>query len=196
MAKAELISRCLSDAIGQYIMYFQKLLEATHETGYKKTNKDYYCFVPSRSSEDVLSCLIEVKKYLNNKIQRALKFLDCGCGIGNIMLLVNTLGGFSSIHGIEYELKTWDIARALLPDNCMVVCDDILHFERYGHYDVIFYFTPIKDLGKRATFREKLAEDVKIGTVIVSYGGSDWFGAHPNFKMIPATFSWAYEKIT
>lgn len=193
--KTELISHCLNETIREYVAYFQRLLKATPEAGYKKSNKGYYSFVPSENSADVLSCLIEVVKYLNNGLQKELKFLDCGCGIGNIMLLANTVAGFAGVHGIEYETKTCEVARALLPSDCEVMHDDILHFNHYADYNVIFFFTPIKDLDKRNAFKEKLAEDIKIGSVIISYGRSRSFMDHSKFRTIPATFGWAYEKI-
>jgi SAM-dependent methyltransferase len=191
------ITECVNNIIEQYNLYFQRKLGSVPDV-YKKSNEDHYCFIPSRNIAEIIDILYKVKRQLHTP---PIKFLDCGCGIGNIMLIAEAVG--YEAYGIEYEKVTCKIAKDLTwklravrgnRKNGSIIHGDITTFEYYADYDVIYYYTPIKDFTKRKQFREKLANDVKVGGVVISYGGSNYFRNDVRFKIFPKTY-WAYRKI-
>ncbi len=195
--------RCFEEVLRQYNSYFQRKLGSIPGV-YKKSNKDYYCFIPAYSAIEIMDTLRMVRKHICKKRQISqlqLKFLDCGCGIGNIMLLAKSAG--YEVYGIEYEKAVCEVARDLTWDrssprrgrkNDAIIHGDITTFEHYADYDVIYYYTPIKNYDKRKCWTAKLANDAKIGSVILSYGGSNHFSNDARFKILPKMYT-VYEKV-
>lgn len=188
------VDKCLEQVIKTYTNYFQKMLGSVPGV-WKKSNDDHYCFIPAVGVSEIINCLFMVRDYIHTKYQheRPLRFLDCGCGIGNIMMAATAVGGYE-VHGIEYEEATYKVAQDLLSDDSNIIMGDITTFDNYYYYDVIYYFAPIKCPDKRRRFNEKLANDIRIGSVIISYGGSNYLPHDERFRTLPKTHE-AYEKV-
>lgn len=200
-----LLGRCFKEVIEQYNLYFQRKVGSVPGI-YKKSNEDHYCFIPSIQVTKIIGALDEVKEHIRRKslpyCVQPLKFLDCGCGIGNIMLIARAVG--YEVYGIEYEKATCKIARDLTWEdttprrqkkNDAIIHGDITEFEHYADYDVIYYYTPIKNSDKREYFLKKLSNDAKIGGIILSYGSSNYFECSKRFKTLSKAFD-AYEKVS
>ncbi len=181
--QAELHANALSKAICAYTTYFQKILGcyAGGNSKQKKWTKDHHKFVPSDNVRAVISCLRFTREYVqakirkkeNNNFHRSLKFLDCGCGIGNIILLASAVGGYNST-GLEYEAEVCEVARILVSEYSgysKIIQQDIVTFEHYADYDVIYYFQPIIRHEKMERFVRRVRDDAKVGAVIITYGG-------------------------
>lgn len=197
------IANILSETIYHYNYYFQTKLGcvAPH---WKKSNTKHYCFIPSAANSAV-DYIMFARSYLSTKANSATryKFLDCGCGIGNIIIMAAKVGFDAT--GLEYEADTFALAKDMLLDGCIgvwghpyfspkVIRGDILHFQHYKDYDVIYYFAPIKDqeLGKR--FVKKLITDAKVGALILAYGGEDILSTDSRLNNIEGRLG-IYEKI-
>lgn len=166
----------LSDAIQCYTHYFQDKLGcvAPH---WKKSNPKYYSFIPS-SPVSAIDCITKAKDCLESKPSGTYKFLDCGCGIGNILMIAEIVGFEAA--GIEYEADTVALAndmmksvRSIIGREPKIIKGDILHFRHYEDYDVIYYYAPIKDPEMHKQFVKKLMRDSKVGALIIEYGGSN-----------------------
>lgn len=194
--------RLVDTIIEAYNLYFQRKLGSVPGV-WKKTNEDHYCFLPSHHITEIEKDLRKVQKLLSPPM----KFLDCGCGIGNIMLLAQAMGFI--VYGIEYEEETALIAKELIGNteyieltnglvNTIeyeaVIQGDITTFKHYSDYDVIYYFTPIKNLKKMRTFTKKLAKDMKVGSIVISYGGSTNFPNDKRFETLSNMYG-VYRKI-
>ena len=179
MEKQEIISGILSDTIHHYNYYFQVKLGciAPH---WKKSDPRHYCFIPSKASSAV-DYIMFAKSYLSTRTSKCYKFLDCGCGIGNITIMA-AKAGFDAT-GLEYEADTFALAKEVLGSNFdtwgyeyyppKVIKGNILHFRHYKDYDVIYYYSPIKDRKLEKRFVKKLIKDTKVGALIIAYGGDD-----------------------
>ena len=169
MADEHAIIRALSSSIQTYNSYFQRILGTDNEGGWKKSNKDHYCFIPTRNVENIVRALRYLKTH--SDISRYPKFLDCGCGIGNIMMLAEKLG--FKPYGIEYEKENVALARTLLRgiiNNRQIIHDDILKYKHYNRYDVIYYFEPLQNHEKRREFADKIAKGAKRGAFVIPNG--------------------------
>ena len=185
--------------IEQYNLYFQRKLGSVPGV-WKKTNDEHYCFLPAHHITEIEKDLRKVQEILSLPT----KFLDCGCGIGNIMLLAKAMGFIT--YGIEYEEETVRIAKELIGNteyidetgNIIeyeaVIQGDITTFKHYSDYDVVYYFTPIKNFKKMRAFTKKLAKDMKVGSIVVSYGGSTNFPNDKRFKTL-SNMHGVYRKI-
>lgn len=189
-------ARAMGAAIDMYVRYFQKILGCYAGDGNqvkKKWTEGHHPFIPSYDTAAVISCLRLVRDYLADKqsgrLCRATRLLDCGCGVGNILLLARGLGGFNTT-GLEYEPEACAIAKLLVPSS-EILCQDILTFEHYADYDVIYYYHPICDNKKMRLFIEKMYNDMRVGAVVTTYGGgaSDLeYDKSKRFKAIFARF--------
>lgn len=170
--------------INLYTDYFQRLLGCYAGDGNlrgKRWTKGHHRFIPSSSVGDVISCLRLVREYLTDKQlkqdnhRRLISLIDCGCGVGNILLLAVALGGYR-VTGLEYEPEVVEIAQLLVRtyssgDKHIVLQQDVLTYDSYKLYDVIYYYQPISNDKKMCIFAKKARNDMKVGAVIVTYGG-------------------------
>ena len=179
MADEHEIIRVLSSSIRTYNSYFQHILGTDDEGGYKKSNKDHYSFIPTHNIEKIVRTLHYVRTLDTGRNRSRNKFLDCGCGIGNIMMIANSLG--FKAYGIEYEKENVELARKLLrntinPDE-QVIYGDIMEYKHYKQYDVIYYYEPLKNHRKQRKFADKIAKDAKRGAFVIpngAWGPDSW----------------------
>ena len=100
-----------------------------------------------------------------------LRFLDAGCGIGNIVTLAHAVGFVA--HGIELNSEYLKHARKLtvnLYSKPYFECADIITFDRYHKYDLIYYYVPIQDPVLQAAFEIHLVRGMKVGTFMLPTG--------------------------
>lgn len=213
MNKRQLLDgmRCLSAIVGTYNSYLQAELGFGSsfvfgekvKKGPGKTHKEHYPFIPTYDAGSWLRCLFQVRDYIlakrkkNGKSYRNLSFFDCGCGVGNIMLLVRYMEGFGEVHGIEYDAATHEVARKLMfSHNSNVIQGDLVEFDDYGYYDVLYYYTPIVCQEKSGIFYKKLMNGMKVGAVVIPNGHAFIFEQDPKrFKQLPNMTRRAFEKI-
>lgn len=213
MNKKQLLDgiRCLSAIVGSYNQYIQTqlgfgsdvVLGETGKKGPGKKHEGHYPFIPSHDVGSLLRCFFQVRDYIlakrkeSGKRFRNLNFLDCGCGVGNIMLLVRYMEGFAEVSGVEYDLATWETARKLIPGySSNIVLGDLVEFDNYGHYDVLYYYTPISCPDKSSMFYKKLMSGMKIGAVVIPNGSSYLFEQDAKrFRQLPKTTRRAFEKV-
>lgn len=91
-------------------------------------------------------------------------FLDAGCGIGTKCWMAQHEFAFTA-HGIdccaEYVEQALDLG--VLADVC-----DIMDFENYGAYDVVFFYKPFRDDDRETAWELMLHEAMKPGAVLVA----------------------------
>jgi protein-L-isoaspartate O-methyltransferase len=189
LSKDELIEilHATSNALDSYNRYLRRELgfgnSGMASLGPGKRHKDHHEFIPTNGAINILMWLLDARNHIRKKRGRGwrgnLKFLDCGCGVGNIMALAKRVDGIESIAGIEYDRATCLLARKLLlrpgyrREN--VIHGDLVNFGNYGEYDIIYYYEPINGHRKAAVFYELLKNDMKVGAVIIPNGHSNVF---------------------
>lgn len=131
----------------------------------------HYHFIP-RSSESALRMLTHTFRYLGPKMRSKPKFLDCGCGVGNIVLLAHFVG--FDAYGIEYDALTLNRGRRLISQfglqRTRLMHGDILEFSEYHEYDLLYGYCPMVDSKLEKQFEQKLRRDMKIGALISGLG--------------------------
>jgi len=133
---------------------------------------EFYHFIPL-DMDYAIKKLAAIKLYIQKTSNMDVKFLDCGCGPGNILFLVNQLA-FNykqRADGIELDKEASEMGRALLNYNKSysgkIWNDDILTFRYYKRYNVIYYYCPIQNSMLEALFEEILEDKVNKGTILV-----------------------------
>jgi len=169
---------CLENTIASYNEHLQRLLGYDTDgcaINWKRSNPAHHSFIPTGRIGSLISDMIKVKEYMHsrNGNRNRLKFLDCGCGVGNILLPARNLGYTAA--GIEYEADTFVLAKSLLRGHTdvRVIRGNVLYFRHYADYDVIHYYQPLQSDSMRVRFARKLERDVKPGTIIIA-NGTDW----------------------
>ncbi len=180
LQQQELHAQTLVQVVGAYTRYLQKVLgccPSMSSSQMSKWTKDHHRFIPSSNVRQIITCLRFVRDHLaraykkkhKSLMHRTFRFLDCGCGAGNILLLAHEIDGYSTT-GLEYETEACEVARTLVPD-ARIIQQDILTFEDYAHYDVIYYYNPMTSDKKMGQFARKVQNDAKVGAVVITYGG-------------------------
>jgi hypothetical protein len=103
-------------------------------------------------------------------------FLDVGCGIADKVMLAWTFGTFVTASGLEYDRKTVGLAKSAAwnfdghsPKKAVlqILEGDALEFDKYGKYDVIYMYMPMRDPGRVGCLLKQICEQASIGTRIV-----------------------------
>ena len=104
---------------------------------------------------------------------RPLRFLDVGSGGGVKLLAATTC--FHRCDGLEYDADAVRSGSRLLevlaPETCRLFHGDALAFDRYGDYDVIYFFRPISETDRMAELEARILAQVAPGTVLAVTGG-------------------------
>jgi SAM-dependent methyltransferase len=134
----------------------------------------HYHFIP-RPSHIIMDLLTHSMQYISARSNMtAPKFLDCGCGVGNVVILAH-FAGFEA-YGIEYDKITLARGRRLLkqfgiPTNRLMQ-GDILDYPKYHEYDLLYGYCPMCNGKLERKFEEKLRLDMKIGALVAGLGGT------------------------
>lgn len=115
-------------------------------------------------------------------------FLDVGSGIGEKPFLAYACGRFERCDGLEYDPRTLAVADFLLsqiqtdyPYPISNELGDALEFERYGDYDVIYMYRPLREKPMMRQLFLKIAAEMKVGATCM-----DVFDRNLAFRRIGA----------
>jgi SAM-dependent methyltransferase len=123
------------------------------------------------------------------------KFLDAGCGIGNVLLVAAHFGLGNQFVGLEYYDKVADAAEMFLglknkkrrPGSIFGIRrHDITKYRHYGQYDFIYYFHPLSNYDKEVAFERRVEDQMKVGAILIAMmKGDNRIGKDDRFKRIP-----------
>lgn len=166
-------------------------------------------FIPMHMSR-IFSVFYYLREFLNRRAGRnnypheplfnqfdtkKVRFLDAGCGIGNILLLANHFGLGNKFVGLEYFDKTADAAEMFLGlkapkswsrSEYEIRRRDITKYKHYGQYDFIYYFHPLSDNKKEGEFERRVEDQMKVGAILIAMlKGDGRIRKDDRFKPIP-----------
>lgn len=152
----------LFGVINRFIGYFTR--QAVPHTGNDTTVE--YPFV-AMDTRQAYEQLVAARDFLQAKglFRPGLKFIDIGCGIGNILLLAEMLG--FSVFGVEKDEASLRIARNLV-DAAAVVKTDIWEFTDLADFDVLYYFRPFCEKTRQVRFEQYIEEQCKPGSILIA----------------------------
>lgn len=191
------------EAIGKYQRFLSLLRYGHKGMGpiNTKRDRDHYGFIP-KGPYSVINALMRAEDLLEKHNHRPpdieYKFLDAGCGAGNIMLLASCLG--FDVWGIERDGDTVKLARKLLYyTNCLkrgrgIIKADLVKYKEYGKYDVIYYYQPMFS-NKMGDFVNALCKQMKEGAIVIPFGSDRRFRKDERFKMDHRRGTHMYRKI-
>jgi len=99
-----------------------------------------------------------------------LRFLDVGCGGGMMVLLAS--GFYPRAEGFDLDPAYVASANAnfslMRASRCHAFEANALTFDRYGDYDVIYFFQPMSDLDGLRALEDRVVANARPGTVVVA----------------------------
>lgn len=99
-----------------------------------------------------------------------MRFLDMGCGGGS--KVVAALGAFEDARGADFNPAYVTAAHTFLTqlglDTGLIEQADALTYDRYGEFDVIYFYRPLKSPDLAARMEARVVEQARPGAVIVA----------------------------
>ncbi len=109
-------------------------------------------------------------------------FIDVGCGIGNVLLFAEQAG--FDVYGIEKDEYPFYVASRMLGSK-RITSEDILEYDRYADFDVVYYFCPLTDGTLQKQFELKVEDAMRPGTILVAnYKRSDAIRHDSRFRKL------------
>ena len=191
----------LSEVVRHYVSHIS--CSNNLGTSYKSTKRiekrriEHYGFIPSNTLE-VLGMLLKLYHHME-ATRDEYKFLDIGCGIGNIVLSAYA-AGFDA-YGLEYNNKIYNIAKSVVSKNLSeknrILKGDMMDFSRYGEYDVLYFYVPIANERAMYKFTDKLMKKMKYGTYVIPQGFRTPFHQSKEFELVKLQphADWGYCKV-
>lgn len=163
--------------------------------GYELEDKTpCFGFIPSGNLIDTLNQLRIIGKRLRKKTGHSPKFIDIGCGIGNIVLLANA--AHYEATGLEYDLETCKTAKHLCKrTNIKIIKGDMRTFKNYCKYDVLYFYQPMRDYHAMLTFTTELAKQMKPGAYLICNDLSESFENSKDFYQVGKKDLWRKKPI-
>jgi len=113
------------------------------------------------------------------------RFLDIGCGIGNVLLIAEQFG--FNVYGIEKDHYPCSVARRLIGEE-KIEQYDIWTYGGLAEFEVLYYFRPFSGREQQLRF-EKLVEDsMKKGAILIAnHKNSDAISKDLRFEKLSDT---------
>jgi SAM-dependent methyltransferase len=92
-------------------------------------------------------------------------FLECGSGFGFVAALARELG--FCVTGIEVTPGYVAISRGLFP-SVQIEEADLLTFDRFGDFDVAYYFRPFADVAVQGHFERRVEQELRPGGIVLA----------------------------
>lgn len=142
----------------------------------KRRKLGHYNFI-ARPALGLISNLVLLRELMRVEFNKARNydkpsFLDCGCGVGNVVAYAH-FAGFSS-YGVEYDQATLDRGKFILDlfslKQDRLMQGDLLEYDDFGKYDVLYGYCPLSSTEKERIFEARLMYQAKVGAYIVGLG--------------------------
>lgn len=152
----------LFGVINRFIGYFTR--QAVPNTTNDTANEYPFVAMDTRQAYEQIRL---ARKHLlkSSERSRPLKFIDIGCGIGNILLLAELME--FEIFGIEKDTSSLEIARNLIGD-AVVSQEDIWNYTNLNAFDVVYYFRPFCEKTHQLSFEQHIEDHLKPGAILIA----------------------------
>ena len=178
MIEDKIVIWALGDIIHRQIDMFGG--EDIHKKSKIEYNVGSYPFIPKQVESVIRQFLVlksnlcDIPQWSGHKTKKP-KFLDAGCGIGNILVFaksIELLEDRKSIYcGLEYFDHTIKAAKRYLKtypyDNIKIRKADILTYKSYDQYDIIYYYCPFCNKKKEKLFEKRVEDQMKTGAILI-----------------------------
>ena len=154
------------------VEYYQKAKEfEMREMLVSKVDGDEWLYIQSNIDQNIFL----LKKLENlGLIPDSGKICDCGIGLGtaifDIYLQSKDLEKKYSFVGIENQSKYVDyLIKELLPfwnDDLEIILGDLM-YQRYDNFDIVYSYTPFKDVEKLRQFYLKVISEMSEGSILI-----------------------------
>ena len=145
--------------LSKFDAYFRKIALQSHNELLGDDSFQYF----STSLDFFINALnlIKEKESLKDK-----KFIDAGCGLGYICEVAR----INELHaeGIELNPVLCDIGEEIFPD-IIFHNMNVMDFNRYGEFDIIFYWLPFCNQELQLKFKTKIEDEISVGSYIITY---------------------------
>ena len=152
----------LFGVINRFIGYFTR--QAVPNTSNDTTSEYPFVAMDTRQAYEQIRM---ARHYLlkSGRHKPPLRFLDIGCGIGNILLLAELMD--FEVFGIEKDTGSLSIACNLVGEES-VSREDIWSYTKIDEFDVVYYFRPFCEKKHQLAFEQRIEDSVKPGAILIA----------------------------
>lgn len=148
--------------INRFVGYYTQ--EATRATQNDAAREYPFVAMDTRQVYDQIS-FVSRHLQIREEDEKSCSFLDVGCGIGNILLIAEQFG--FDVYGIEKDAYPFQVAARLVGAD-KISQDDIWTYDRFGSFDVIYYFRPFSDREPQYRFEKRIEEQMRAGAILIA----------------------------
>lgn len=183
------IINAMSMAYSNCIRHIAQESGVTSHHYFLEDGKQCFGFIPYYDYDNTVYILTKLRGNYGYWYKSRPKFLDIGCGIGNIVLLAKAVG--YAADGLEYNPKIYEVAKLVCRGTAAKIFKaDMNKFDHYGDYDVLYYYQPMTGNTDMNKFTRKLAEKMKPGAYVIAYGSKDVFRKSSEFSNVYGRYVW------
>jgi len=174
MNEQQVYVRVLHDIYRDILNEQQEINYQERRKDVEQNNRDMVDYFPFIKNDEILR-LIDKFRAIRKQLpeQKDYKFLDVGCGVGNIMKIAKNF--FCTVNGIEIDKRNIDRAKMLFGDYYVKKIFNInaFDFKDYNKYDVIYYYCPIKEHKIQRKLEKLIERKMKVGAYLIPISKQD-----------------------
>ncbi len=108
--------------------------------------------------------------------------VDIGCGIGNVLLFAEQIG--FDVYGMEKDEYPFQVAARLIGSD-RIWQKDIMEYDRYHEFDVVYYFCPLTDGNMQREFERRVEDTMRPGAILIgNYKRDTGIKNDPRFRKL------------
>jgi hypothetical protein len=145
----------------------------------RSDQKESFSFIPGGFIPEALKNVLNDLKKTHPR-RKVFKFVDLGCGIGNIVIMAEAIG--FKAYGVENDPRLENLKK----QSSWFKFEDIMETD-LNEYDVLYFYRPFQNYKFEDKFEKRIMRDMKVGAYIYPLGewpvNKKYFEDYPSYRI-------------
>lgn len=169
LRKVNDVERVQAFALDTAMAFLHRLINPNPQS---EEAKEMGCYsdIPLSSAAFIAHAHAAFRVALAQKRPEPLRFVDVGCGGGMKVLLAAEI--FEQSDGFDFDAQYVATAQKAMQQmniqRCNIFEENGLTFDRYDHYDVIYFYQPMSDFDQLEALEKRIVRTARPGTILIA----------------------------